>query len=144
MRLIDADALIERINLMIGTDVIYGAEAEAISRMLHEVEKAPTFPQCGGWVNTKDRLPENAKHKGANCETVLVKTKWGITEGWYNPDVPCWFIIAIFMYYNDSEAPNTIDFKRGDIPKVIRVPDIDVTHWMPLPEPPKDKQEDKH
>lgn len=42
MRLIDADALTERINLMIGTGVIYGAEAEAIYRMLHEIKKVPT------------------------------------------------------------------------------------------------------
>lgn len=143
-RTIDADELIEFINGRISDGSEDPASQytiirdETLMEIGSKVKSMPTVPQFGEWVNTKDRFPENAKHKGANCETVLVKTKWGITEGWYNPDVPCWFIIAIFMYYNDRKAPNLIDFKRGDIPKVIRVPDIDVTHWMPLPEPPKE------
>lgn len=136
MRLIDADALIKHISDDNAGYLL--SDRLSVIDIEKYIDDAPTVPQFGEWINKKDRLPENAKHKGANCEMVLVKTKWGITEGWYNPDVPCWFIIAIFMYYNDSEAPNLIDFKRGDIPKLVHVPDIDVTHWMPLPEPPKE------
>lgn len=132
MRLVDADDLKALWEGMSPKAMVYPAS------VIDSIDRQPTVPQFGEWVNTKDRLPENVKHKGANCETVLVKTKWGITEGWYNPDIPCWFIIAIFMYYNDSEVPNLIDFERGDIPKLVHVPDTDVTHWMPLPEPPKE------
>lgn len=45
MRPIDADALLEKIQLMIGTGVIYGGEARAFDRILHEIEKAPTISQ---------------------------------------------------------------------------------------------------
>lgn len=40
-----------------------------------------------GWIPVSERLPENAKHKGAFCPKYYVMTEFGQTEGWYNPDL---------------------------------------------------------
>lgn len=96
------------------------------------------------WISVEDRLPDNAKDKDALCETVLVFTKYGITQGWFKPGYG-WFIIAICLYYRDDEIclyhrddeeTDNIDFERGDIPVCMLAQPGTVTHWMPLPEPP--------
>lgn len=86
------------------------------------------------WISVDERLPENAQHKGALCPRYKVYTKWGETQGWYNPDKECWFILVWLLY------DGLIDFKRGDKPCVYReMPGAKVvTHWMPLSEPPKE------
>lgn len=63
------------------------------------------------WISVEDRLPDNAKDKDALCETVLVFTKYGITQGWFKPG-DGWFIIAICLYYRDDEETDIIDFER--------------------------------
>lgn len=64
-----------------------------------------------GWIPVEERLPENAKHKGALCPRYQLMTKYGVTEGWYNPDLESWYILIWFMTerYLESE----IDFERG-------------------------------
>ena len=71
-----------------------------------------------GWVSVEERLPENAKHKGALCPRYQLMTKYGVTEGWYNPDLESWYILIWFMTerYLESE----IDFERGTWPKIVR------------------------
>ena len=86
------------------------------------------------WISVKDRLPPNADCPGAFCPRYLVQTKYGITEGWYNPDKGYWYCLFWFMIEHTLDERN-IDFVRGDIPKVLG--NCPVTHWMPLPEPPK-------
>lgn len=88
-----------------------------------------------GWISVDERLPENAKHKGVFCPKYQVNTKYGVTEGWYNPDVKSWYCLFWFMAKRYLE--HEIDFAKGDVPKVVRVPlesDI-VIAWRPLPEP---------
>ena len=68
------------------------------------------------WISVKDRLPNTA-------ERVLVCKTWlGMVykpEYGYYQDFPnqkgCWYVLTEFGYYPQKE----------------------VTHWMPLPEPPK-------
>jgi hypothetical protein len=61
------------------------------------------------WISVKDRLPKK------NREAVLIALCWEETDiGWYDKDDKCW----------QSEFINSYD-------------DGDVTHWMPLPQPPK-------
>ena len=90
------------------------------------------------WISVKDRLPENAEHLGALCPRHMVETKYGVTEGWYNPDQKSWYVLFWFM--TERISSTEIDFERGDIPRVVKVsPDSGfVTHWMPMPEPPKE------
>ena len=37
--------------------------------------------EADGWIPVEERLPENAKHKGAFCPRYQVSTKFGVTEG---------------------------------------------------------------
>jgi hypothetical protein len=68
------------------------------------------------WLSVKDRLPDTA-------ERVLVCKTWNgrvyKPEYGYYQDFPnrkgCWYVLTEFGYY----------------------PQREVTHWMPLPQPPK-------
>ena len=92
-----------------------------------------------GWIPVEERLPENAKHKGALCPRYQLMTKYGVTEGWYNPDLESWYILIWFMTerYLESE----IDFERGTWTKIVRCENkVNDRHsivmaWRPLPEP---------
>ena len=83
-------------------------------------------PRTGEWIPVTERLPENAKHKGAFCPKYYVMTEYGVTEGWYNPDVKCWYALLWFMDGRFEEWNINID--KGDIP-------------MPLPQPYKAESE---
>lgn len=88
------------------------------------------------WVPVRERLPENAGRPGALCPVYLVATKYGVTEGWYNPDARGWFIIMKRLTgLYDGECD--INFERGDVVRVEYVKDGLVTHWMPLPPAPE-------
>ena len=70
------------------------------------------------WVSVKERLP-----KGENgsdfCENVIAFTSEGqVTTGWLNGDV--WFLLV------------------GDLDHHTKHGRRYVTHWMPLPMPPKE------
>lgn len=86
------------------------------------------------WISVKDHLPENADCPGEFCPRYWVMTKYGMTEGWYNPDKGCWYTLVWFLIGRYTE--DDIDMERGDVPKISSK--IEVTHWMPLPEPPKE------
>lgn len=89
----------------------------------------------GEWIPVSERLPENAKHKGAFCPRYYVMTEFGQTEGWYNPDVGCWYVLLWFM---DARFETwNISLERGDVPKLVK--NVPVTAWMPLPEPYKEQ-----
>lgn len=91
------------------------------------------------WISVEERLPENAKDPGALCPVYLVATKYGITEGWYNPDVKGWFII-VRRLTGRYDSERDINFERGDVVSVGYAKDGIVTHWMPLPKPPKEEE----
>lgn len=87
------------------------------------------------WISVEERLPENAKHPGALCPVYLVATKYGVTEGWYNPDVGSWFIIVKRLTgCYDSECD--INFESGAVVCLECAKDGIVTHWMPMPDGP--------
>ena len=87
------------------------------------------------WISVDDELPENSKKEGAFCPRYFVMTKYGESFGWYNPNFKSWFVL--FWFFTDRLLEKEIDFERADVPKIVKVPDGVVTHWMPLPEPPK-------
>ena len=89
------------------------------------------------WIPVTERLPENAKHKGAFCPKYYVMTEYGVTEGWYNPDVKCWYALLWFMDGRFEEWNINID--KGDIPKLVK--NVPVIAWMPLPEPYRTERE---
>lgn len=93
-------------------------KANELTTILSIIDKQP---KVGEWIPVEERLPENAKHRGAFCPKYQVKTKYGITEGWYNPDVESWYCLFWFLLGRYDETD--IDLEKGDKPKVIRVPD---------------------
>ena len=68
------------------------------------------------WISVKDRLPDTAE-RVLVCKTWL-GTVYKPVYGYYQ-DYPnqkgCWYVLTEFGYY----------------------PQREVTHWMPLPQPPK-------
>lgn len=98
-----------------------------------------------GWIPVERGLPPNAKHEGEFCPKYQVMTKYGVTEGWYNPDEEGWYVLIWFMTerYKDSE----VDLDMGDVPKVVFLPDEVnnarhiLTAWHPLPEPYRQETE---
>lgn len=143
MRLIDADRLINLLEEYLqdfksmvsehGKGLAHGTRL-AIERIAEQpsIELEAMRPQ---WIPVTERLPENAAHPGAFCPKYMVMTKYGVTEGWYNPDRESWFILFWFM--TERFLEHEISFERGDIPRVLKVPLHTgiVTAWMPLPEP---------
>lgn len=87
----------------------------------------------GEWIPCSERLPENAKYKRAFCPTYQLTTKYGVTEGWYNPGRESWYILAWFLSENFEES--NINLEKGDIPKCLQVPAGTVIAWKPKPEP---------
>lgn len=111
---------------------------------LKELSKPDFLKVCklvanDGWIPVEEELPPNAKHKGALCPRYQLNTKYGVTEGWYNPDLESWFVLVWFQTerYLESE----IDFEKGSHPKIVRCGNkvndrySIVTAWRPLPEP---------
>ena len=107
------------------------------------------FPETGGWISVKDRLPESGKHVLVTCEIrsmygykkqyvceAFHAEKHSLPEGKYPEDTDC---------YDYSEEDDEYYLKEGwyevihnwdDYGSVV-IGDF-VTHWMPLPEPPKE------
>lgn len=93
-------------------------EQDWISEINHSVfmlTNAPTIePVHGEWISVKDGLPTAR-------EDVLVVAYWHekyqVLIGWFSPNGKVWRVTT----------PN------GEMT------DVSVTHWMPLPEPPKEE-----
>lgn len=119
---------------------VEGQQADRIEKMLREI--CVSHMEDDGWIPVEERLPENAQHKGAFCPKYDVMTKYGKTEGWYNPDFASWYVLIWFM--TDRFLESEIDFERGDVPKVVKVPltvEGIVLAWKPLPAPYQTEEE---
>lgn len=113
-----------------------------------KVEKILRKHMNDGWITVEQELPPNSKHKGALCPRYQVMTKYGVTEGWYNPDYESWYILCWFM--GNDHLKHEIDFERGTFPKVVRCENsVNDKHgiviaWRPLPEPYHPERSDNH
>ena len=87
----------------------------------------------------EEKLPPNAKHRGALCPRYQLDTKYGVTEGWYNPDFESWYVL--FWFKTGRYLNSEIDFKKGAHPKIVRCENkVNDRHsivkaWRPQPEP---------
>lgn len=96
------------------------------------------------WHRVEDELPPNAKHPGAFCPKVRVLTRWGVTDGWFNPDMGrngLWCVLLWFFMGTWKE--DDIDFEQGDKPKMVWLSQDDVIAWMPIEPPNEDADADK-
>lgn len=101
-----------------------------------------------GWISVDRELPPNAKHKGALCPRYQVMTKYGVTEGWYNPDLESWYVLCWFIGVDYLETE--IDFEKGTYPEVVQCENLVndkhsiVLAWRPLPESYHPERSDSH
>lgn len=107
--------------------------------LLEKIEKIIRNHMNDGWIPVERELPPNAKYKGALCPKYQLDTKYGVTEGWYNPDLESWFVLVWFM--TERYLNGEIDFENGAHPKIVRCEnEVNEKHrivlaWQPLPEP---------
>ena len=101
-----------------------------------------------GWIPVERELPPNAKYKGALCPRYQLDTKYGVTEGWYNPALESWFVLVWFM--TERYLNGEIDFENGAHPKIVRCENEAnekhriVLAWRPFPEPYLPERSDKN
>lgn len=101
-----------------------------------------------GWISVERELPPNAKYKGALCPRYQLDTKYGVTEGWYNPDLESWFVLVWFM--TERYLNGEIDFENGAHPKIVRCEnEVNEKHrivlaWRPFPEPYQAERSDNN
>ena len=113
-----------------------------------KVEKILRKHMNDGWIPAERELPPNAKYKGALCPRYQLDTKYGVTEGWYNPDLESWFVLVWFM--TERYLNGEIDFENGAHPKIVRCEnEVNEKHrivfaWRPLPEPYQAERSDNN
>lgn len=70
------------------------------------------------WISVKERLPRNTGFS----ENVILCTRAGcVTTGWLQNGAFKWWIL------DDADYHECVEFDC-------------ITHWMPLPEPPKEEE----
>lgn len=121
MRLIDADKFLKEIlTAGIGKTIIEYSESD----IGYMIRRQPTVDAAESlreqWISVEDRLPEAAEMYNKNSEDEFSLTNPVLTFGKNG--------FAIAMVERDEN--HTIFVDLGDVIK-------EVTHWMPLPEPPE-------
>jgi hypothetical protein len=90
----------------------YLERKEAIDVIVEQcIEKEPTIETepVNGWISVKDRLPED------DVSILICSTRKTISKATYSSDMGRYYIADSDLWYNE----------------------LDITHWQPLPEPPK-------
>ena len=111
------------------------------------------MPTVGGWISVKDRLPEAGKHVLADCEVRLIsgRKKHYVCKAYYAPT----HTISVGSFPDDAECYEYDEeddnyyllegwyecIHNWDDYSGVVIGDF-VTHWMLLPEPPKEVSED--
>jgi hypothetical protein len=123
-RLIDADALKKDLDAWVR--VINKPQFYNREETLHIIDKAPTVePKRGEWINVKERLPEYNPAGPAKAYWVAYDTNKGkqIQIALYSD----------YMLATTTECPSCVTWRDYTSSKIKNV-----THWMPLPQPPKE------
>lgn len=120
MRTIDADALERKLMVMpdeeLCEDCCYNV-VNAISEM----------PTVGGWISVKDRLPDAAGYECLVCAVNENYNQTHVFTAFTGYGEPGWWTSNVhYMSRVKSPTDNSLH------------PALKVTHWMPLPEPPKE------
>jgi hypothetical protein len=119
MRLIDADVLKrEMVDDYERNDTFYPEyHMEALRIVRSMIDAQPTV---GGWISVKDRLPES----GTVCLTYSPKGRMRVAKAFLPSTLPN-------SSYDPMECWWYLSGCGGRF--------VAVTHWMPLPEPPKEE-----
>ena len=121
-RTIDKRIMLDLIIEAKKTDPETGPFSEWLAEYL--VEHLPTLTPPNEWVSVEDRLPEYNPGTGAKSYWVAKKDNagnWQMKIAQY-----CDYGYAMTM-----DAETEVTWRDWDFTKIVNV-----THWMPLPEPP--------
>lgn len=157
MRMIDADALLEKFNRKADiytalTDEDTARDFAFYCKLADAIEKMPTISE---WISVKDRPPESGKHVFAACEIRSLSgyKKRYVCEAYYAKEhsISAGRYPEDTDFYDYSEEDDEYYLKEGwyevihnwDEYGSVVIGDF-VTHWMPLsnlPEPPEEDDE---
>lgn len=118
MRLIDADALIEKMK-----DCGFSTAQELMANAFcfAALKSESLAPTVGGWISVKDRLPEISGHYLVSCVTNKTGRRWKVS-------VNAEWLTSQHEWYIETE--DCLATAAG----------VTVTHYMPLPEPPEEDE----
>lgn len=125
-RAIDADALQELCNKRIkdtwNSKTAPVSWAEAYAEFKDDIDSMPTLTPPNEWISVEDRLPENS----VDGEAVLA-----VVSGKPHENIKLIGALMIAEYFA-GEGWLVNEYPEWEEPTV--------THWMPLPQPPKEAQ----
>jgi hypothetical protein len=122
------DELVKRLRFYQSGTLCYKEAADAIEELIaklnladDQIDRLVEAAEERRWIPVSERLPIGGDDSGAICENVCLLMDDGtVSCGWMNG-------ITKKVYYLNA---------RDDV--VIKAPITRVTHWMPLPQPPKE------
>lgn len=156
MRLIDADKLISEIEGELEVDIVYEDRFinQGLKIALKDIKNQPTVNTAtiiqNGWISVKERLPEAGVYVLVACKVKMIGggEKHYICNAFHTSkfsyiakacdDIDCDYNEENDEYYFPEGWWEVI--KNWEDYECVAIQD-EVTHWMPLPEPPKEVQE---
>ena len=114
MRLIDADALKNELEEMLGPESLGSIVSDygvGIKFAIAAVDRAKPLKEMPKWHSAKEPPKEYIDKEGTFINYLIYMPKYGIEVGNYVKPANQWFCMGI---------------------------PVKATHWMPLPEPPKE------
>ena len=129
VRPIDANELY-RIEKLLDTDIVRQDKValNLLEQVLYDIQHVPTLTPPNEWVSVEERLPEYNPGTGAKSYWVAKKDNagnWQMKIAQY-----CDYGYAMTM-----DAETEVTWRDWDFTKIANV-----THWMPLPERPKEDE----
>lgn len=129
VRPIDANELY-RIEKLLDTDIVRQDKValNLLEQVLYDIQHVPTLTPPNEWVRVEERLPEYNPGTGAKSYWVAKKDNagnWQMKIAQY-----CDYGYAMTM-----DAETEVTWRDWDFTKIVSV-----THWMPLPEMPKEDE----
>lgn len=151
-KLIDADALLDVLKNKY-SDFVAGAYPfnVVVYDVVRIIENQPALPAGPKWISVKDRLPENeetvlisAVRKCANGKHWNVVMTAFYTDGKLHTEDSsfAWDSDCVEMEYCEETDDYIIPegwWEAVECGDEFSAVDLFVTHWIPLPEPPKEE-----
>ena len=136
-RAIDADRLLRTLEINFG----HTGGADVMRQL---IDAQPTITHSNEWISTEDRLPEDSECWGTYIVTVnrshWPTSSYGICDAPYDEQ-----LVASAQYDSKQKIWHLpLDEQLNALIQADDAPlngDF-VTHWMPLPEPPKKGKEE--